>query len=231
MDGGMGNPNDLSALLPILIVLVVVAVIIAGVYFSSLRRKALAQLAASLGCAFSADDPFDIVSTYECFGCLDQGHSRSAYNVIWGQWGGVDFKAFDYHYATGSGKSRCDHYLSAVIVDTKLPMKPISIRPEGFLDHVAGMLGFEDIDFEWDEFNRAFYVKSPDKQFAYDVINQKMMEFLIQNRGWCLQVVGPSLIVEKGDTFSAPEFQAALAFARDFLGLLPEYLADKLRSQ
>ena len=56
------------------------------------------------------------------------------------------------------------------------------IRPEGFFDKVAGAFGFDDIDFESEEFSRAFFVKSSDKRFAYDVLHPRMLELLMAER-------------------------------------------------
>jgi len=118
-----------------------------------------------------------------------------------------------------------------VIVEAKYALRPLSIRPEHFLDHVVEALGFEDINFEWDEFNRAFHVTAADKQYAYDVINQKMIEFLMEHKGLCLEVFGANVIVYTGRVFTCDDFLAALNFAGGFLGLLPDYLEEKLRAQ
>ena len=41
------------------------------------------------------------------------------------------------------------------------------------------MFGYQDIKFESAEFSKTFCVRSPDKKFAYDVCNAKMMEYLL----------------------------------------------------
>lgn len=212
-------------------IIVVVAAVLSW-WFGAQRRKQIQQLCASRCWWFSQYDRFDIPSTYSHFDCLKKGRDRKASNVLWGSFGGFDFQAFDYQYETGSGKERTTHRLSAVVVKAKYPLKPLSIRPEGLFDRVAGALGFEDIDFEWDAFNRAFYVKAADKQFAYDVINQKTMEFLMETRGWHMDVFADNVLVHKGEsTFAIEDYTNALEFVRVFLGLLPGYLEEKLRSQ
>lgn len=227
--------NSPFGVFPVFVIGLVVVVVIVGIIVSvmadSKRRQALAAIAFERGWDYNHDDPFDIPSTYEVFSCLNEGHDREASNVISGEYEGLAFKAFDYEYKTGSGKDEHTNSFSAVIVQAPYPLKPISIRPEGFMDRVAGALGFDDIDFEWNEFNRAFYVKAADKQFAYDVIHQKMMEFLMENRGWCQEIFADQMIVSDDSDFAPEKFLGALQFARTFLGLLPDYLADKLRAQ
>jgi len=58
-----------------------------------------------MGWSYSGYDPFAIPSNYEFFNCLKNGRARRAYNVFSGNSGGLGFKAFDYQYTTGSGKS------------------------------------------------------------------------------------------------------------------------------
>jgi hypothetical protein len=229
--GNSTSGADYYVLIIPAVVLLVIGLIVISLYTESQRRKALAALAQSMGWTYCADDRIGIPQRYGLFDCLNKGHSQHASNIIEGRFGDIDFRGFDYRYKTGSGKDETTHNLSAVVAKTKYPLKGIFIRPESFGDRIAGVLGFEDIDFEWDEFNRAFYVKAADKEFAYDVINQKTMEFLMDNRGWTVQIAGMDMIVYTGATFSPEEFQAALNFARVFLELLPDYLADKLTGQ
>ena len=230
MDYGTSG-TDYVPLIIAAVVLLIIGLIVISLYTESKRRNALSALAVKMGWTYCAGDVIGIPQRYGLFDCLNTGHSQRASNVMEGRFGDLDLRGFDYRYTTGSGKDETTHNLSAVIAQAKYPLKQIFIRPEHFGDRVAGMLGFEDIDFEWDEFNRAFYVKAADKEFAYDVINQKMMEFLMDNRGWTIQIAGMDMIVYTGSVFSPDDFLAAANFARTFLGLLPDYLADKLNGQ
>lgn len=214
----------------ILAVGIALAIVILQVHLQAQRRKTLAEFCFRMGWSFSADDPIGL-SCCNGFKCLCEGYDQRAHNVMQGTFSDMGFTGFDYRYTTGSGKHRQVHHLSAVIAQARYPLKDMFIRPEGFGDRLAGMLGFDDIDFEWEEFNRAYYVKASDKAFAYDVINQKMMEYLMDNRGWSVQITGADMIVHTGSIFDADGFLAALNFSRVFLELLPDYLVDKLRGQ
>ncbi len=215
----------------ILIAFVVIAVvsIVVSLYSAAQRRNALMQLCATHGWTFSVSDRIGL-TCWNGFSCLCAGYSQRAYNIMQGQYGNVRFCAFDYRYTTGSGKSRQTHHFSAVMIELQYPIKKILIRPEGFGDRLAGMLGFEDIDFEWEEFNRAFYVKAEDKAAAYDVISQKMMEYLMLNRGWHIEISGRYMIVHNG-VLDPDGFLKAMGFCDGFLKQLPGYLAEKMRSQ
>ena len=56
------------------------------------------------------------------------------------------------------------------------------LRTEGLLDRIAGFIGFDDIDFESEEFSKRYFCKSDDRQFAYAVIHPQMMEWLMSRR-------------------------------------------------
>jgi len=207
----------------------VVAVLIYRFYTASKRRDELALLAMKMGCEFHINDPFNIAMLYDGFDCISCGHDREASNVIVGRVDNRDFKAFDCSYKTSSGKSEAVHRLSAIVLDTDVAFPGLLIRLESVFDRLAGAIGFDDIDFESDEFSRRFYVKSDDKKFAYDVIHEKMMEFLMADPRWGVQMLLRSVMVYTGSTFTVEEFSAGIEFLREFMGLLPDYLWQTLR--
>jgi hypothetical protein len=221
-------------LLLILVVAVVLAVALLNYYAAQKRREELFALANELGLEFYHFDPFHLEQVYASFDCMSRGHSRKACNVMRGRLKDYEVTAFDFIYYTtqSNGKTtrQQKHQLSVVAVDTTVFFKPLLIRPEGLFDRVAGMVGFDDIDFESSEFSRMFYVASPDKKFAYDVIHQRMMQFLMTNPGWSLQMVGRTVIVYNGNTFAADDFRRAIDFVYGFFGQYPDYLWQDLNA-
>ena len=135
--------------------------------------------------------------------------------------------AFDYHYVTGSGKNRSTHYFSAIILRSDVQLKPLSIRPEGIFDRVTEFFGLDDIDFESAEFSRRFYVKSPDKRWAYDVIHPRTMTFLLSMLHFSIELDRTHVIVWKNRRFDTEAFETAIAIAAGLLDNLPTYLTDK----
>jgi hypothetical protein len=223
----------------VLIFCLVIGGIIYSIYAAKKRREDLARLAAQLGLRFNADDPFDIPETYSSFDWLSKGHGQEAYNVLHGRMGRWHVKAFDYVYKTtesstdsqGHSNSReVSHYFSAVIVDTDASFRPLMIRPETFMDKLAAAVGFDDIDFESAEFSKTYYVQSSDKKFAYDVIHPRMMEFLLQDQRWTIQLDGSSVMATQGSWLEVDEYREALQLADSFLKLLPEYLWEQMRT-
>lgn len=226
--------ND-DPMLPIIIsafaafaALIVIAIIF-SIRAERKRREALWQLALGMGLDFYVDDPFDIDSRTDWREAFSQGHSRRVSNVISGRIDDCDLKACDFHYKTGSGKNESSHSVSAVLLDTGLLFPTLTIRPETILDRIAGVVGYDDIDFESDEFSRKFFVRSQDKRFAYGIVHAKTMEFLLADPRWCLRLSWQSLILHADRILTPEEFRYAIDFGRNFLKLIPDYLKQELR--
>jgi hypothetical protein len=156
----------LHYLVMVVVAIAVVASIAIGIYAASKRRKDLAEWALRNGLTFIAEKNRNFDSRYPGFSCLQKGDSRYACNIMTGGIAGRVFLGCDYHYATGSGKSRHHHNFSLVIVNSPILLEPLLIRPENLADKLVALAGFDDINFESAEFSRKFYVKAPDKKWA-----------------------------------------------------------------
>ncbi len=199
----------MESFIPVVVV-VVIGLIIAAVVYSSLqakkRREDLARIAAGMNLQFDATDPFDIANRYANIGLLSAGHNRSAFNVLHGARGNYQVKAFDFLYYTtetstdaqGHVRTREEsHNQSAVLFDLGVVLHPLFIRRENFFDKIAAAIGFDDINFESAEFSRKFFVKSSDKKFAYGVITPQMMEYLLEDAEWTLEIQGASILATR----------------------------------
>jgi len=211
----------------LLAILAVGALIAFAIYSSAKRRKELAAWAQARGLRFSREKVRDMDDRYPEFKCLRRGRSRYAFNVMTGDLQGLPITAFDYHYVTGSGKNRRVSHFSALIAHSPLPLKPLFIRREHTFDRVTEFLGWDDIDFESAEFSRKFYVTSPDKRWAFDVIHQQMMEYLLAAPKYSLQFDSANVIAWKSSRFKGPGFDEALSLIKGMLDRLPEYLFRK----
>lgn len=209
----------------LLAILIAVAIMAVNAYLAQKRRDMWADLAMRYGFEYYASDPFDIPTKYR-FGLFQQGRGRKAFNCLKGRYGQVSVLLFDYQYTTGSGKNQQRHSLSGLIADLNISGPHLAIRPESFLDHLAGLLGFEDITFESSEFNRAFHVKCDNKKFAYDICHAAMMEFLLQQRGMAWELAGCHLLAYSYSerSFSPEDVAAYLDAALGFTQRIPEYV-------
>ncbi len=198
------------------------------------RREALARWASRHGWNFDPGQRADLDEALPQFSCFRQGSNRYAYNVVEGRVDDLGLVACDYHYETYTTDSKGrrtthHHHFSAVALETGLRFTPLAIRPEHWFDKVAEFFGWDDIDFESAEFSRAFHVKCQDKRYAFDLIPQETMEFLLASPRFTIEVATPVILVRAGKRFSVPEFAAALDVARGFLGRIPPDVRAALR--
>ena len=174
------------------------------------RREALIAWAFPHGLDFQAVHAKGFGDRYPHFECLNKGHSRYADNVMQGRIDDYRVCAFDYHYETGGGKDSQRYHFSAVIVTTNLPLNPLFIRHETIFDRLAATVGFEGIQFESAAFNREFHVSSPDHRWAFDVLPQATMEFLMTSPKFNLDFKLCQIIAYRPTLFQPADFESAI---------------------
>ncbi|MFT5412504.1 MAG: hypothetical protein ACI8XO_000876 [Verrucomicrobiales bacterium] len=211
---------------------VMLALIIFGHQRARARSAAIAGWAAAKGFYFHPGKARNFDDQHPMLSYLRRGGSRYAYNIASGQWGDVTFTSFDYHYSTGSGKNRKTHRFSAVLLKPAHEMKALLVRPEGFFDKVKAGFGFNDIDFESAEFSKKFYVSANDKRWAYDVIHQRTMQFIMMNslshQKFSFECNHEVMCVVSKRVLEIPGFEAAYEFGNTILAEIPEYVRQKL---
>ena len=146
------------------------------------RREGFAWMAAQLGLLYSPEDPFGLLG--EPFAFFQKGDGRGVENVISGTWQGLDVRLFDYWYYEEStdskgSTSRTYYRFDCVIVPIDAGCPRLSITHEDLGTRLANALSFHDIRFESEAFNRAYYVTSSDAKFANDLVDARMMEWLL----------------------------------------------------
>ena len=202
-------------------------------YQAKKRREALAALAAQIGFNFTPTAPDGVYGQYEGMSLVPfgQGRSRRASNLLFGQRNGLLWEFFDYQYTTGSGKNRTTHHYAVAAAKVPLAFPPTRIRPEGMFDKLKGLFGFEDINFESEEFSRRYHVSCADRKRAFDLIHPRMIEFLmaVEPRDW--QLSGPVLLLIRSGTYTPPEVLRSMQLIEQFLSLVPQYLRQDLAAR
>ncbi|MHC5002838.1 MAG: hypothetical protein ACYTJ0_06910 [Planctomycetota bacterium] len=230
----------MSPVLLVAIALVVIAVMILGAWHAwkqaQVRREALAGLAVRLGWSFSPERDRDHDDQYAQFAIFRQGHSRWAHNTLTGDLAvdGRDYRCrmgdFHYRVTRGSGERRRTQTYRISYLILHLPfvgVPSLLIRPEGIFDRMAGIFGFDDIDFESVEFSRRFLVKSGDKRFAYDVIHPRMMEFLLSGPDLVIDIEHGACCLSVGrGRWSVAEFEGMLGWSQSFFEHWPDHVIE-----
>ena len=186
-------------------VLIVVAIVAVGIgaalishHLDRKRRRELAGMARQLELSFSE------VDTQGCgalpFVLLRKGDGRGTENVMSGVWQDVPLREFDHWYyeeSTDSKGHRTKTYyrFSCAVVEIEATCSALTIDREGFFTRLADAIGLDDITFELEEFNQAFNVKSKDRRFASDLLDQRMMRFLLgTDRAFEFEIAGRWLL-------------------------------------
>jgi hypothetical protein len=228
---------------PILIFVLFALIAGVAVYFghkaAQKRREELWTLANELGFAFDpGKGPPD--SPHSLFGEFQRGHSRGVLNTMRGD---LDVFSrpcqtilgdFEYKVTSGSGKNRrtTTYRFSYILLRIPWAVPGLSLRRENILDKIAGAIGFDDIDFESEEFSRRFHVKCPDKKFAYDVVHPRMMEFLMASDAPALEFSGAwCLVTDGGSRWQPAAFRSQIEFVRGFFSRWPEHLVTDLETR
>ena len=200
------------------------ALIVFGILKARQRREAMARLAKELGFEYYPDDPWNLEDKYAMFELFGRGHSRGASNVICGEMDGRAVVAFDYRYTTGSGKNKSTHSYQALVMGLPIVAAGLRMRSESLFDRVASWVGYDDIDFESDEFSRRYHVACDDRRFAYDILHARLIDHLLG----CgsvpnLEMQGPLMVLfeSQGD---AANVRRLLAIGREIVASIPEYV-------
>ncbi len=188
------------------------------------RREGFALVATQLGMEYWPQDPFGLLS--EPFALFRKGDGRGIENVLAGPYQSIDVKAFDYWYydesTDGKGNTTKTYYrFDCVVVPIDAACSPLTIENENVFTRLADALSFHDIEFESEDFNRTFNVKSPDEKFANDFVDARMMQWLLQNgKGTAFEIMGDRLLTYRRK-LSPMEIVTLLGISKAFLDHVP----------
>ena len=225
--------SDLSAFIPLLFIAIFIAAVVLSFMSARKRRKMLAEWATSRNLLFTPEKNSCFEHVHPAFKCFKYGDSRYAFNIITGDWHGWDMTAFDYHYTTGSGKNRQTHLFSCIILKSPFPLKPLSIRPEGFFDKLTEFFGLDDIDFESAEFSRRFFVKAPEKKWAYDILHSRAMELLLNRQAakYYIEFATDEVLIRRSEsTWQPADIEQAVDTIIALLDMIPDYVKKQMQS-
>lgn len=143
------------------------------------RRSRLQAWARTTGWRYtSRDDEWTAISSSHPFG---QGRDQRACDVVQGAFEHHGALAFDYRWTTGQGKNRQVHHAHVVALRLPAYLPTVQVTPEGLGTMLSHLVGAQDMQFESDDFNRAYRITAGDLRTATDVINPRLMERLMRS--------------------------------------------------
>ena len=194
-------------------------------YAKKKRREELAVAARQLGLDYSSEDTMGCLGLP--FDLLRKGDGRGTENVLWGTWQGMGLREFDYWYyeesTDSNGRtSRSYSRFDCAIVPIGAACPQLSIGHETFFTRIAGALSFHDIQFENEAFNRAFNVRGNDQKFANDLVDARMMQWLLAHMAdYGIEVVGNRVLVA-GPKIAPTELVQLIGTAKAFVDHVPK---------
>ncbi len=225
-DLSVGNPLWIFA------IFAVISIAGAGVQYalSQRRRRLLATLASRIGFEFYNSAPGGTADRFEGFVPFGKGSNRRCTNYLNARRGEIKWELFDYHYATGSGDDRTRHDVGIVVAHVPLVLPRTRLRPEGVLDRLAKAAGFDDINFESEEFNRRYHVTCSDRKRAYDLIHPRMIEYLQSqpSRDW--QFAGDVILLHREGVYAPGGMVDEMARIEELVALIPQYVRQDLNA-
>ncbi|MGZ5128368.1 MAG: hypothetical protein ACXWDR_02395 [Actinomycetota bacterium] len=216
----------------VLFALALIAMVAIGVfsYLAKKRRlESFALVASRQGLSFAEEDPFATLS--EPFVLLNRGDGQGVENVLWGVWQGTDLRAFDYWYYQESRNaqghtSRTYYRFDCVRLGVTAHCPPTSIDPENLFTRLADALSFHDIEFESEVFNRAFTVRSVEEKFANDLVDARMIEWLLANATDCwIEFVDDQILVAR-KRLAPEELPGLMGLAVAFVAQVPRVVGE-----
>jgi hypothetical protein len=190
-----------------------------------LRRTDLAALARKLQLQFSPRYDFDAPKRLSFLSWINRGIAPSTYNTFHGYYQGYPVTFFDYTFSDGKN----NYYWSTYLLEMSTSFPDVLVSHETMESRIAEGLGESHITFESAEFSRAFRVRSPDKKFAYEICDAKMMEYLLANQDLTIEIKGRTIAVMFEDWLRPDKVEHNLSRLIEIRKFLPNYLFEKGR--
>lgn len=203
---------------------VFVIAVLVSLFSSHKRREAMLGVAQGLGLHYDPGKDYALARGYKFLDKLRRGSNRYAYNILSGNYQGHEVRVFDFHYKTGSGKNTHHYHFSFFMLNLPGYFPELVIGPEGIFSKIAQAVGYDDIDFESHEFSSKFCVRSSDKKFAYDVCNARMIEFLLANRDFSIEIENKVLALSFSRCLAPEMIEPNLQRLVHIRSLMPDYL-------
>lgn len=194
----VAHPDGMGVIGALCVVAAIVSFILfIAYYLEKKRREALDGYAQRRGFMFRREGLFPESSEVQRMPLLINRQAASLKNVMRKAQGPFTVTVFDYQYVTGCGKQRTVHKQTVFAYEALILKLPaFTMRPEGFFDKLAGVCGFQDIDFSSNEEFSKSYVLQGDNEFAIrEIFNEEVLGFFASHRKVCVEARGNVLII------------------------------------
>jgi len=84
----------------------------------------------------------------------------------------------------------------------------------------------ERLDFAPRSFNREYSVDCRDRELLRSLLSKEMCDYLVENRGWTVELCSAGLVVSGKGEWTMDEFRSALEFLAGLVERLPTPLRE-----
>ena len=194
-------------------------------WFKERARSALLRNhAAKLGFEYVRSDGTKHLA-YEDAALWQQHLCSETANILQGETDEGKLAYFDYRGAVADRGI----YMSVCACNTGYMFRRLVLRMRhGLLGNdLARLLRAKPIALESAAFNNAFEVECEDKKFAYDILHQRAMEFLLDRPQIQMQLFGNCVFFWYERRLPIEGVESFIADTREFARMLPRYLAER----
>ncbi|HZX05233.1 hypothetical protein [Kribbella sp.] len=217
-----------TLLIGLLVLAICGAILYFNYYTAKKRREEFAGFASQQGWSYVESN--DSLANQWAGTPFNTGDHWRVKNVLSGPFNGHQMVAFDYSYQTHSTDSNgrrttTTHKFGVVVLQLPGALPHLEVTHEGiFGGAVANAFGFRDLQFESDQFNRAFRVKADDERFGHAVVTPRMMELLLARGeiGW--RIEGDSLVGWDRGAHEPNEVMNRLSLLEQVVQQVPPYV-------
>jgi hypothetical protein len=189
------------------------------------RAAALQQVADRIGWSYREQVDFRTIPDLKRFELFRQGSGQKLRHVLMSPADEIRGVLFEYSYTVSTGKS--SHTVTQTVfygTCDALDLPSFSLRPEHFFHRVAGILGYQDINFERrPEFSRLFLLRGENEGRIRAVFGDAVLAFFEGHGGCCAAGMGREVLFWRpGKRLDPHEFEAFISEGFDLAGRLLE---------
>lgn len=196
------------------IVAIIAIILIATYYYEKKRTESFAEAAENMGLSFEpAGDP-SLIVTLGSFQLFQSGRSKRVKNMIFGDSGDVSLGVFDYQYTTGHGKHSKTTSQTVLYVESKILRSPdFALCPKNFFHSIAGLFGYQDINFDSHVvFSSNYLLRGSNEDAIRQIFQQPVLDFFESNLGLTVEASdGHLLFFRAGRRINADEISQLMS--------------------
>ena len=165
-----------------------------------------------------------------------RGEWQSDKNICWGSYRGTTVIVWDTVYydisVGGSDTDWSEGEYSSVLVLTETPIHRTFITPNSLgkrlsafgIEEGFGSFRMSNVQFELEAFNKAYKVKAKDQKWAFAIIDQEMMEWLLEQKKHTIELAPGGVAESTWFMMPTDRIEKELDFVINFLDRFPQDL-------